>query len=75
VAFRALAGRPPFVAEGIVQVMRLCVSAPRPSLHALRPDLPSAVDDWVQSALAIEREERFMTVRASWNALKSALSG
>jgi eukaryotic-like serine/threonine-protein kinase len=75
VAFRALAGRPPFVAEGIVQIMRLCSTAPRPSLHELRPDLPSAVDDWVQSALAIEREERFMTVRASWNALKSALSG
>jgi serine/threonine protein kinase len=39
----------------------------------LRPDLPPAVDDWVKAALAIERDERFVGVRASWNALKIAL--
>ncbi len=75
VAFRALAGRPPFVGDSILQIMRQCSSAPRPSLHELRPDLPVAVDDWVQAALAIERDERFVTVRASWNALRSALGG
>jgi eukaryotic-like serine/threonine-protein kinase len=74
VAFRALAGRPPFVGEGVVQIMRQCLSAPRPSLHELRPDLPVVVDDWVRAALAIDREERFVTVRASWNALRTALS-
>lgn len=75
VAFRALAGRPPFVGDSIVHIMRQCSSAPRPSLHELRPDLPVAVDDWVRAALAIERDERFVTVRASWNALRTALSG
>lgn len=75
VAFRALAGRPPFVGDGVVQIMRQCLSAPRPSLHELRPDLPAAVDYWVRAALAIEREERFVTVRASWNALSTALRG
>jgi serine/threonine-protein kinase len=74
VLFRALAGRPPFVGDGVLQIMRQCSSAPRPSLHALRPDLPEAVDDWVKSALAIERDERFMTVRASWRALVAALT-
>ena len=74
VVFRALAGRPPFVGESVIQIMRQCSSAPRPSLHALRPDLPPAVDDWVKSALAIERDERFTTVRASWRALTTALS-
>lgn len=73
VVFRALAGRPPFVGDGVIQIMRQCCSAPRPSLHALRPDLPAAVDDWVQAALAIERDERFSTVRASWRALCAAL--
>jgi serine/threonine-protein kinase len=74
VAFRVLAGRPPFVGESVVQIMRQCSSAPRPSLHELRPDLPVAVDDWVRAALAMDREERFVTVRASWNALRTALS-
>jgi serine/threonine-protein kinase len=75
VAFRALAGRPPFIGDSILQIMRQCSSAPRPSLHELRPDLPPAVDDWVRAALAIERDERFVTVRASWNALRTALRG
>lgn len=74
VLFRALAERPPFVGDSVLQIMRQCASAPRPSLHALRPDLPPAVDDWVRSALAIEPSERFVTVRASWNALKAALA-
>ena len=74
VVFRALAGRPPFVGDSIVHIMRQCSTAERPSLHALRPDLPERVDDWVKAALAIEPDERFMTVRASWNAFKTALS-
>jgi eukaryotic-like serine/threonine-protein kinase len=74
VVFRALAGRPPFVGDGVIQIMRQCLSAPRPSLHALRPDLPPAVDDWVKAALAIERDERFSTVRASWRALSAVLA-
>jgi eukaryotic-like serine/threonine-protein kinase len=74
VAFRALAGRPPFVSDSVFEIMRQCSTAPRPSLHALRPDLPAAVDDWVKLALAIERDERFVTVRAAWTALKNALS-
>jgi serine/threonine-protein kinase len=73
VVFRALAGRPPFVGDGVIQIMRQCSSAARPSLYALRPDLPPVIDDWVKSALAIERDERFTTVRAAWRALKSVL--
>jgi eukaryotic-like serine/threonine-protein kinase len=74
VLFCALAGRPPFVGESVIHIMRQCSSAPRPSLHELRRDLPAAVDDWVESALAIDRDERFMTVRASWTALCTSLS-
>ncbi|HOU92623.1 MAG TPA: serine/threonine-protein kinase [Polyangiaceae bacterium] len=64
VMFRALTGRPPFLAADLHELLVLVTSAPRPSLHALRPDLPPAVDDWVGQALAIDREERFSTVRA-----------
>lgn len=74
VLFRALGGRPPFVGDHVLKIMQACSTAPRPSLHALRPDLPAKVDDWVKAALAIEPEERFVTVRAAWTALTGALT-
>jgi serine/threonine-protein kinase len=70
-AFRALAGQPPFVAEGMQAILRAVTTAERPSLHALRPDLPAAIDDWVELALAIDPEHRFERVQAMWNALSS----
>ncbi|MFZ5891246.1 MAG: serine/threonine protein kinase [Myxococcota bacterium] len=72
-AFRALAGRPPFIAEGMQEILRAVTTAERPSLHALRPDLPPAIDDWVQLALAVDPEHRFERVQAMWNALGSLL--
>lgn len=69
VAFRALAGRPPFQTDKVVDLYRLVTTAPRPSLHALRPDLPQEIDAWVEHALAIDPEERFMSARALWSAL------
>jgi eukaryotic-like serine/threonine-protein kinase len=73
VLFRALAGRPPFTHKDVVEILRMATNAARPSLHALRPDLPPAVDDWVEQALAIDREHRFFKVRAMWNAFLSAV--
>ena len=75
VMFRALTGRPPFLASDLHELLVLVTSAPRPSLHALRPDLPPAVDDWVEQALAIDREERFSTVRALLLAFAHANAG
>jgi len=69
VVFRALAGKPPFSSKDIVEVLKLATRAERPSLHALRPELPTVVDDWVQHALAIDPNERFSRVRAMWTAL------
>ncbi len=69
VAFRALSGSPPFSGEGLKEILHRVTTAPRPSLHRLRPDLPPSVDDWVRQALATEPEERFSRVRAMWNAL------
>lgn len=74
VVFRVLAGRPPFVGERVIEIMRQCIAAERPSLHQLRPDLPAAVDDWVKAALAIEPDERFGNVLAAWTALNTALA-
>jgi len=73
VAFRALAGRPPFVEKSVADLYRAAISAQRPKLTPFRPELPPAVDDWAEHALAVDPEGRFSSVRATVNALTSAL--
>lgn len=75
VFFRVLSGRVPFEGESLVDLLKKVTSAPRPSLHALRPDLPKSVDEWVQQALAANRDSRFNGVRPMWNALLACLDG
>jgi serine/threonine-protein kinase len=72
VAFRALAGQPPFDAPRVHDILKLVTTAERPSLHAIRPDLAPGIDDWVRHALAIDPGERFERVRAMWTALASS---
>ena len=74
VAFRALAGHAPFQTEKVVDLYQLVISAPRPSLHAVRPDLPREIDAWVEHALAIDPNERFMTAKALWSALGAVVA-
>lgn len=71
VIFRALAGQPPFLGD-IVALLRKVTTAPRPRLSRFRPDLPVALDDWAETALAIAPEQRFDSVRAMWNAFQLA---
>lgn len=67
--FRALAGVAPFQSKNPLDIFRAATSAKRPSLRERRPDLPAAIDDWVEHALAIKPEERFARVEAMWTAL------
>lgn len=71
VIFRSLCKRPPFRGEAL-KVMQLVTTAERPKITALRPDLPAALDDWAQTALAIDPNCRFDSVRAMWNAFQFA---
>ncbi len=73
VLFRVLAGRVPFEARTMLDLMKQVTTAPRPSLRALRPDLPPLIDHWCEHALAANRDRRFHTARAVWNALKVCL--
>ncbi len=73
IVFRLLAGRVPFEAESLKSKLELVCNGERPSLHALRPDLPAAIDDWVQQVLAIQPRHRFSRVRGLWVALQEAL--
>jgi serine/threonine-protein kinase len=73
ILFRVLAGELPFSSETLREKFIDTTSRARPKLSARRPDLPRAADDWVLTALAIERDERFQNVRALWTAFLAAL--
>ena len=73
IVFRLLAGRVPFEADSLRRKLELVCTGERPSLHALRPDLPVEIDDWVQQVLAIQPKHRFSRVGALWAALQEAL--
>ncbi|MBX3262019.1 MAG: serine/threonine protein kinase [Labilithrix sp.] len=73
-AFRILAGRMPFEGSPI-ELARKATTEPRPSLHALRPDLPADLDAWVGQVLAVEVDERFANINAAWRALQGCLEG
>ncbi|HVH41402.1 MAG TPA: serine/threonine-protein kinase [Labilithrix sp.] len=72
VLYRVLAGEVPFSGR-IHELLKIVRVAPRPSLHAVRPDLPKVIDAWVEHALAIRREDRFQRASALWNALVTCL--
>jgi serine/threonine-protein kinase len=71
--FRALAGQPPFYSPELHQMLILATSSERPSLAEFRPDLPRGIDDWVQQALAVNPDERFLNCRALYNSLRGLL--
>jgi eukaryotic-like serine/threonine-protein kinase len=73
VVFRALAGRPPFVGP-LPKLLTQATSGRRPSLCVHRPDLPRAVDGWVERALAIDPSERFASVGGLWDGFRRALA-
>ncbi len=69
VLYRIFAGHVPFRGDSLVDVVRLVIRGPRPSLHEKRPDLPKAIDRWVTRVLAIEPQHRYASVHEMWNAL------
>lgn len=73
-AFRALAGRLPFDGRNAMIILDKAANEERPSLHALRPDLPEEIDAWVERALAANPEERFADATQLCDALDYVLS-
>lgn len=73
VIFRMLSGRLPFTGKRFVDLMLAVARAPRPSLHAARPELPASVDEWVKKALASAADERYQSVREMWTDLQKHL--
>jgi serine/threonine-protein kinase len=73
ITFRALSGSVPFGGASLIEKFQLATTGERPSLFALRPDLPQEIDAWVAQALAIDPDMRFHQVRGMWNALRAVL--
>lgn len=73
IVFRALSGRLPPPSSDLLEICRWATSGERPSLHALRPSLPLAVDAWMEKALAIFPEERFQSISSAFGALEAVL--
>ena len=73
VAFQLLTGMVPFQRDQLPAVIYAHLSTPPPSLAALRPDLPAAVDQVVARAMAKTREERYESCGDFADALREAL--
>jgi serine/threonine-protein kinase len=73
IVFRMLAGKVPFHSPSLSEMLELATKAKRPSLCALRPDLPEEIDVWVEHALAVDPNQRFRTARALLQAMVGAI--
>ncbi len=60
-AFTMLTGQPPFVRDESYAVMWAQISAPPPALTSRRPDLPAAVNEVMEKALAKVPMDRYAT--------------
>lgn len=70
VVFRCLAGAPPYPETSLARLLTLVTTASIPSIHAVRPDLPPTMDDWMNRSLAKYPSERFGSVQQQFHELE-----
>lgn len=75
ILFEMITGVKPYRAETPVKQMMAHVLNPVPSIRDYRPELPPAYDEFVQKALAKEREGRFANGEEMTQALTLTASG
>jgi serine/threonine protein kinase len=71
VAFELLAGRVPFVSDHAYDVLDMHCKAPPPSLVSLNPEVTPTVDAVVQRALQKDPKDRYQSMHAFEQALRS----
>jgi serine/threonine-protein kinase len=70
ILFAALTGRPPFVAENLVELIVKVQQEPLPDVRSLRPDVPRELAAVVHKLLARDPDERFTDCAALHAALQ-----
>ena len=70
--FTLMSGTPPFHRDDAMAVLYAQLSDPPPPLTSLRPDLPPAVDDVLQRALAKASSDRYASCGEFADALRTA---
>ena len=75
VLFRCLAGESPYERDSDVAKMYAHLNDPIPTVTALAPDVPAALDGVLAKALAKEPDQRFSTAGELAQAALSALTG
>ena len=75
VLFRMLCGRPPFVAEGIGEIIASHLREPPPSMQSFVPTISPALDAVVQRTLAKAPEARFSSMEEMASVLQSLRQG
>src|SRR5436190_355567 len=73
--FECLTGKKPFDRETDVAVMHAHLLDPPPAASAVRPELPTAVDDVLAQALAKTEDARFTSCREVIEAVRACLGG
>jgi serine/threonine-protein kinase len=72
VLFQSLTGHSPFERETDVAVFHAHLLDPPPSLLAMKPDLPAALDEVIATVLAKAPDERYASCRAFVDAARAA---
>ncbi|MBX3398398.1 MAG: DUF1080 domain-containing protein [Gemmataceae bacterium] len=67
--FHLLAGRTPFQADSILDVVQMHCSDPRPRITAIRPDVPETLADLIMRMMAIDKVDRPQTPKLVADAL------
>jgi len=75
VAFEALTGEKPFIAETVGALALKIHRDPLPKATKANPELPAAVDAWFEKACAREPSARFTSAREMADALAVAATG
>lgn len=70
--FQLLTGQLPLRADSLPQLLHAIVTAPAPDVRSLRPELPAAVAELLDRALAKSPQARFQTGRVMAQALLEA---